>query len=68
VWIELQRLVFWKSGKKKSLGCGRGFFCAFEAFLRGGLGKVRFSGGGFVVKLWWVRGELWSVDDRFVVG
>jgi hypothetical protein len=56
LWIELQRLVLYFAGK--SPGCGRGFFCAFYGrFLKGGLENVRFFGGVFVVKMWWIRGE-----------
>jgi hypothetical protein len=31
------------------------------------LEDVRFLYGVFVVKLWWIRGELWSVDDPFEI-
>jgi hypothetical protein len=33
-------------------------------FLRVVLENVRFFGGVFVVNCWWIRGGLWSVDDR----
>jgi len=67
LWIELQRLRFEISEKK--LRRWPGLFCAcLQAFLRVVLENVRFLCGVFVVKLWWIRGELWSIDDRFVVG
>jgi hypothetical protein len=67
MWVQLQRLVFgfWK---EKSPGGGRGFFCAFTGILRGGLENVGFWCGVFVVMLWWIRGELWLVEDCSVVG
>jgi hypothetical protein len=37
------------------------------AFLRVVLEDVRFLYGVFVVMLWWMRGELWSVDDLFEI-
>jgi hypothetical protein len=46
----------------KSPGCGRGFFAFLRAFLRGALENVRFLDGVFVVKMWWIRGESWSIE------
>jgi hypothetical protein len=35
--------------------------CVFAGFLaKGGVER-----GFFVVNLWWIRGELWSVDGHF---
>jgi hypothetical protein len=67
VWIELQRLVFGSLVRKKSR-LQPGLFCAFWGVFEGVLEKARFLGGVFVVKSWWIGGELWPVDDRFVVG
>ena len=47
---------------------GAFFFAFYWCFFEGVLENVRFLCGVFVVKLWWIRGELWSVGDRFVVG
>jgi hypothetical protein len=58
---------FWKFVKKVPAAAGA-FFVLFGAFLRGVWEKCDFSDGVFVVKLWWICGELWSVDDRSVVG
>jgi hypothetical protein len=38
------------------------FFAFLLAFLRGVLENVRFLDGVFVVKMWWIRGESWSLD------
>jgi hypothetical protein len=42
--------------------------CFLWAFFEGGLGNVRFFGGVCVVKMWWIRGELWLIDDGSMVG
>jgi hypothetical protein len=52
---------------KKSPGSCRGFFVLLRAFLKGVLGKVHFPDGVFVVRLWWIRGESWLIDDHFMV-
>jgi hypothetical protein len=65
--IELQRLVFRNFGKKSPGGC-RGFFVGFAGVFEGGFRKSVFSDWFFVVKLWWIRGELWSVGDGSVAG
>ena len=44
------------------------FFVLLLVFLRVVLENVRFSCGVFVVRLWWIRGELWLGDDCSVVG
>jgi hypothetical protein len=46
------------AGKKSRLWPGL-FFALLRAFLRVVLGNVRFWRGVFVVKMWWIRGELW---------
>jgi hypothetical protein len=38
------------------------FFCLFTGIFEGGLENVRFLGGVFVVKMWWIRGESWSIE------
>jgi hypothetical protein len=37
-----------------------------RAFLRVVLEDALFLRGVFVVRLWWIRGGLWSIDDRSV--
>jgi hypothetical protein len=44
------------------------FFVLLLVFFEGVLENVRFWCGVFVVRLWWIRGELWLVDDCSVVG
>jgi hypothetical protein len=44
------------------------FFVLLLVFLKGVLENARFWCGVFVVRLWWIRGELWLVDDCSVVG
>jgi hypothetical protein len=41
-----------------------GFLLFYGRFLKGVLGKVLFSCGVFVVKLWRLDGDLWSVDAQ----
>jgi hypothetical protein len=48
--------------RKKSSGGGRGFFVLLRVVLEDAL----FLRGVFVVRLWWIRGGLWSIDDRSV--
>jgi hypothetical protein len=43
------------------------FFCVIAGVFEGGFEDVRFLYGVFVVMLWWIRGELWSVDDLFEI-
>jgi hypothetical protein len=62
VRLELQRLVFFDFGRKKFRRLPGLFFALFRAFLRGVLEKVRFLGGVFVVKAWWIWGELWPME------
>jgi hypothetical protein len=40
----------------------------FTGVFKGVLENVRFWCGVFVVKAWWICGELWLVDDPSVVG
>jgi hypothetical protein len=41
----------------------RGDLCVFA----GGFGQKRVVERGFLmVNLWWIRGELWCVDGRFL--
>jgi hypothetical protein len=68
LWIELQRLVFFDFGRKKSRRWPGLFLRFLRAFLKGVLENARFWCGVFAVSLWWIRGELWLVDDCFVVG
>jgi len=41
-------------------------FVVLWAIFEGVLGKVMFSRGVFVVKLWWKRGGLWRVDGPYL--
>jgi hypothetical protein len=41
-------------------------FVVLWVFLRGVLEKMGAERGFLMVNLWWVRGELWSVDDWFL--
>jgi hypothetical protein len=43
------------------------FFCVFAGIFEGGFEKCVFFWCVFVVKLWWIRGESWSIDDFFLV-
>jgi hypothetical protein len=40
------------------------FFVLLGVFLRVVLENVRFLCAVFVVGLWWIRGGLWSINDR----
>jgi hypothetical protein len=53
---------FWISGKKAPAVAGA-FFVSFREFLREILESARFLGGVFVVTVWWIRGELWSIES-----
>jgi hypothetical protein len=68
VRIELQRLIFLISEVKKSWRWPGLFSCFLLVFFEGVLEDVRFWCGVFAVRLWWIRGELWLVDDCSVVG
>jgi hypothetical protein len=65
--IELQRLIF-DFVRKKSRRLPGLFFVLSRAFLRVVLENARFLCGVFVVRLWWIGGESWSMDDRSAVG
>ena len=53
---------FWISGKKAPAVAGA-FFVFFREFLREILESARFLGGVFAVTVWWIRGELWRLND-----
>jgi hypothetical protein len=59
---------FFDFGRKKSRRWPGLFFVLLLVFFEGVLENVRFSCGVFVVRLWWIRGELWRGDDCSVVG
>jgi hypothetical protein len=48
--------------EKKSRLVAGAFFALLRAFLKGVLRKARFWCGVFVVIVWWIRGELWSIE------
>jgi hypothetical protein len=50
---------------KKALAAAGAFF-ALTGVFEGGFGIRHFFGGVFVVSLWWIRGESWSIDDCFM--
>jgi hypothetical protein len=66
LWIELQRLVFDLQEKKSRLWPGL-FLSFLRVFLRVVLEMCRFLAWFFVVRVWWIRGESWSIDDRSAV-
>jgi hypothetical protein len=53
--------------RKKVPAVAGAFFVFLRAFLKGVLENGCFFRGVFVVSLWWIRGEWWSIDDRSVV-
>jgi hypothetical protein len=66
MWIELQRLVF-DFGKKVPAMAGS-FLCLFARVFEGVFENFRFWCGVFVVRMWWICGELWLGGDCSVVG
>jgi hypothetical protein len=56
-YVTVLVFFFWDG-----FGVGR---CGFAVFLKGGLGKVDFECGLFVVMLWWNAWFLWSRVCRF---
>jgi hypothetical protein len=48
---------------KKAPAVAGAFFVSFREFLREILESARFLGGVFVVTVWWIRGELWSIES-----
>jgi hypothetical protein len=59
---------FFDFGRKKVPAVAGAFLCFLLVFFEGVLENVRFWCGVFVVRLWWIRGELWLLDDCSVVG
>jgi hypothetical protein len=44
------------------------FWVVLLGFLEGGWENVMFFDGEFVVSLWWINGELWSVERTILSG